>query len=200
MSKTVKDARKKTQGKEASEFVIEKNRKRKCLESKFSNKPLKVGSQTENTVKVGNRTLHKKDVAIVELKIRDLFQHKMTEFVSRKSTAQQRRKTTRRPLTPNDTASPTVETEASKNATTGKTNLQNRDNSTENAGMNSELFNLGSNSDFLINAKEIKTSPQAESTGEEISRPREITPEFTVRKSARISNAPRTQIYRAMKY
>ncbi len=44
-------------------FVVEKTRVRKGWDSEYQDKPLLVTNETKHTVTVGNRTLHKKDVA-----------------------------------------------------------------------------------------------------------------------------------------
>ncbi len=58
-------------------FVVEKTRNRKGWNPKFQDKPLLVTSESDHTVTVGNRTLHKKDVAEVHPDLIDkLFQPK----------------------------------------------------------------------------------------------------------------------------
>ena len=49
-------------------FVVETKRNRKGWESKFSQKPKLISSETKPTVKIGKRILHKKDVAEVRKK------------------------------------------------------------------------------------------------------------------------------------
>ncbi len=60
-------------------FVVEKTRNRKGWNSKFQDKPLLVTSETDHTVTVGKRVLHKKDVAEVPEKLATkLFQQTKT--------------------------------------------------------------------------------------------------------------------------
>ncbi len=51
--------------KKVRKFVVEKNRSKKGWDSKFQQLPRQVNSETEHRVTVGNRTIHKKDVAEV---------------------------------------------------------------------------------------------------------------------------------------
>ena len=55
----------KARKRKVSKFIFETNRYRKGWDSGFSNKPKRVKGENKNTVKFGNRILHKKDVGQV---------------------------------------------------------------------------------------------------------------------------------------